>query len=167
MTSEQYRRWSAPFRTPGRTRGVIAVNQGLTLLCFAAYPLCLGLLWLGRDPRLWQCVTVPGTGFWAVTLFRRLYNAPRPYEALDIQPLKTKDKRGQSFPSRHVFSVTIIAMTLLWLRPPLGWVFLVLSAVLAWCRVILGVHFPRDVAAGAAAGLLWGAAGYFLLPLFW
>lgn len=160
MTAGQYRRWSAPFRTPGRRSAVIALNRTLTLLGFAVYPLSLLWLALHRDPRLCSCVLVPGTGFLAVSLFRRVYDAPRPYEVLDIQPLQARDKRGRSFPSRHVCAFSLIAMTLLGLWPPAGAALLALGLALGWCRVILGVHFPRDVLAGAALGVLWGWLGF-------
>ena len=163
MTGEQYRRWSRPFRAPARRRAVIVLNKVLTLSVMGLYP--LGLLWLllGQDSRLLRCILVPGSGFCAVSVFRRLFNAPRPYEALDITPLQVKDKQGQSFPSRHVFSCAVIAMTALWLVPPAGAVLLAVTALLAWCRVVLGVHWPRDVAAGAAIGLVWGIAGYYFI----
>ena len=163
MTARQYERLSAPFRSPGRRRAVIALNQTLTLAVMGLYP--LGLLWLlaTKDSRLPACVLVPGSGFAAVTVFRRLCNAPRPYEALDITPLKEKDKRGQSFPSRHVFSCAVIAVTALYLLPPLGAGLLAVTAVLALCRVVLGVHWPRDVVAGAVAGAAWGMIGYWMV----
>ena len=163
MTAAQYERWTAPFRSPGRAKAVRVINRGLTVLSFAAYPLALAWLWMQNDPRLWSSILVPGAGFGAVSLFRRVYNAPRPYEALDIVPLKEKDKQGQSFPSRHVFSIFIIAMTLLRLSVPLGAVFLTFGVVLAWCRVILGVHFPRDVLAGAVVGIFWAWVGYWMI----
>lgn len=163
MTGEQYRRWSAPFRPSKRARALRLLNRALTAGVFVLYPLLLADLALGRDGRLMPCVLVPGSGFLVVSVFRRWYNAPRPYEALDIQPLKEKDRRGQSFPSRHVFSAFVIAVTGLWLFPPLGLALMGAGAALAWCRVILGVHWPRDVAAGAALGLLWGLAGFWLL----
>ena len=100
--------------------------------------------------------------FLLVSVFRNLYNAKRPYELLEIQPLIHKDKKGKSFPSRHVFSVFVIAMTFLWLCPPAGVVFLVVGVLLALCRVIGGVHFPRDVIAGALAGIAAGAC-YWLI----
>ena len=41
---------------------------------------------------------------------------------------------------------------------------LVLGAALGCIRVIGGVHFPRDVAVGAAAGVFCGVAGFWVLP---
>ena len=40
------------------------------------------------------------------------------------------------------------------------------GALLAWCRVVGGVHFPRDVIAGALIGIGCGVLGYYvILPL--
>lgn len=163
MTAEDYRRWSAPFRGERQAKTLGLVNKGLTLLCYFTYPLCLILLLAQQDERLRYCVLVPGTGFAVVSLFRHFYNAPRPYEVLEIDPLLLKETKGHSFPSRHVFSVFVIAMTYLWLLPPAGVVFLIVGVILALCRVLLGVHFPRDVAAGAAIGVLSALAGYWLI----
>lgn len=162
MTKEQYQSWSAPFRSPRGERWLNRVNFLLTRLCYAAYPLCL--LWLAatRDSRGIPALLVPAVSFLLVSVFRNLYNAKRPYELLEIQPIIHKDKKGKSFPSRHVFSVFVIAMTFLWLCPPAGAVFLVVGVLLALCRVIGGVHFPRDVIAGALAGIAAGAC-YWLI----
>lgn len=156
MTREQYQRWSAPFRSPGGERWLNRVNFLLTRLCYLAYPLCLLALAVRRDSRALPALAVPAVSFALVSVFRHCRNAPRPYELLDIQPLIHKDTRGRSFPSRHVFSVFVIAMTFLWLCPPAGAAFGAVGVLLAVCRVIGGVHFPRDVIAGAAFGVLAG-----------
>lgn len=164
MTAEQYARLSAPFRGERREKALKLVNKTLTGLCYAAYPaLLLGLL-LTRDGRLLRAVLVPGVSFVLLSLIRRGINAPRPYEVLPIAPIIHKDTRGKSMPSRHVFSMFVIAMTFLWICPVLGVVLLCFGAVLAGVRVVGGVHFPRDVMVGAAAGVLSGAAGYWLIP---
>ena len=49
---------------------------------------------------------------------------------------------------------------------PLAWagpVILMLGVALAAIRVIAGVHFPRDVIAGALAGILLGYVGFWLI----
>ncbi|MCC8129342.1 MAG: phosphatase PAP2 family protein [Clostridiales bacterium] len=163
MTKEQYEHLSAPFRTPGRTKALLAVNTAIPLVCYVTYPLCLLTLIFRGDLRWMPVLLVPGVSFAIVSLFRSLWNRSRPYEVLDIQPLIHKNTRGKSFPSRHVFSVFVIAMTLLWLLPPVGICFLLAGVVLALCRVVGGVHFPRDVVAGALLGILSGVMGYWLM----
>lgn len=61
--------------------------------------------------------------------------------------LLRKIKKGESMPSRHVFSITIIAMCWLYIYQPIGIVLLILTIILAAVRVIAGVHFIRDVIA--------------------
>lgn len=163
MTAEQYRRISAPFRGKRRARALRLVDRALSALCYVTYPVCLLLLALGQDARLRAAIAVPGVSFVVISLFRHFYHAPRPYELLDIEPAIYKETAGKSFPSRHVFSAFVIAMTYLWLCPGLGIVFLMFGAALAVCRVIGGVHFPRDVLAGAAMGVLSGVIGYWVI----
>jgi membrane-associated phospholipid phosphatase len=95
-----------------------------------------------------------------VSVYRAWRSEKRPYEVLEIQPLIVKETKGNSFPSRHVFSAFVIAVTALWVAPAAGGVLLVLGVALAACRVIGGVHWPRDVIAGAAVGIAAGLLGY-------
>lgn len=164
MTKEQYERWSAPFRSEGASAALKWVNRLLTYSCYIAYPLTLLALALQRDSRLPFCLLVPAVSFVILSVFRDRYNAKRPYEVLEIQPIIIKHTKGHSFPSRHVFSCFVIAMTFLWLAPGAGILFLLSGLLLCFCRVIGGVHFPRDVAAGALAGIFSGIIGYWLLP---
>ena len=107
---------------------------------------------------------VPGLAFAAVSVFRRLYDAPRPYEQLAIEPLIPKDTKGKSFPSRHVFSVYMIAMAWLPFNTIVGVVLLLLGLDMMCMRVLGGVHYPQDVLAGAACGVLAGIVGFYIVP---
>lgn len=60
-------------------------------------------------------------------------------------------------PSRHVFSATVIAVSVLSVSKPLGWMLLVLAVILAVIRVVGGAHYPRDVIAGFLCGLACGS----------
>lgn len=161
MTAEQYQRWTKPFR--GKEALVGRLNRMVTDLGWLMYPVLLLALALKGDPRLIRCILVPGLSFGAVTLVRRLINAPRPFEALAIEPIIHKDTKGNSMPSRHVFSLFVIAMTYLWVWPVMGVILLVLGVVLAGLRVIGGVHFPRDVLVGALCGIGSALVGYWLI----
>lgn len=52
------------------------------------------------------------------------------------KPLIPKDTKGNSFPSRHVFSIYIIAMAAWYVCPPLGVILCVAGVFLAAARVI-------------------------------
>ncbi len=114
---------------------------------------------------LLYALLVPGISFVLVTVLRRAIDAPRPYTVFNTPPVIPKDTRGNSFPSRHAFSIFIIGMTFC-ACCPLPWagpVVLALGCVLAVLRVVGGVHFPRDVIAGAALGVALGWIGFWVL----
>ena len=164
MTQRQYERLSAPFRREAWAKGLNAVNKFLTGFCYCVYPLLLIFLAVSRDGRFWKALLVPGISFALLSAVRDKLNAKRPYELLDIQPIITKNTKGHSMPSRHVFSMFVIAMTFLWVLPWAGIALLCFGALLAAVRVIGGVHFPRDVIAGALVGVLSGMLGFWVIP---
>ncbi len=115
---------------------------------------------LGND--LYTYILVPASGFVLLTLIRKWINQARPYETWEIVPLLDKDSSGNSMPSRHVFSATIISIACLHANLPVGLILLVLSALLGLVRVLGGVHYPKDVLVGYACGLLWGILFFML-----
>jgi len=58
-----------------------------------------------------------------------------------------------SFPSDHATAAFAIAFAVLFFSRPLGAVFLVAATAIGASRVLLGLHYPSDVAAGAVIGL--------------
>jgi undecaprenyl-diphosphatase len=67
------------------------------------------------------------------------------------------DSGTQSFPSAHTATAFGFAMGLGWLFPRWRWPVLVLAALVACQRVVVGAHFPSDVLVGAAVGHLLAA----------
>ena len=59
-------------------------------------------------------------------------------------------------PSRHVFSASMVSMCALRLSFPFGLMLLGFSLILAFCRVLGGVHYPKDVLIGYALGFSFG-----------
>ncbi len=104
-------------------------------------------------------VVTTAVPFASVSTVRRLINAPRPYEMLDFYEVKPKDKCGQGFPSRHVFSIFLIAASVALWRPYIAVVLAVLGIALAISRVLLGIHYVRDVVCGAILGTVSGVIG--------
>ena len=104
--------------------------------------------------------------FLILSVMRLLVNAQRPYEVYDIEEfsgMREKRKKGRSFPSRHVFSAFLIGVLWIPYSPAFGIAALVLGVLLAAERVLLGIHFVKDVAAGAAIGVLSGLIGVLIL----
>ena len=110
----------------------------------------------GLGKQVLTYVFVPASGFVILSLLRKKINVPRPYEEWDIKPLLDRDSPGQSMPSRHVFSATIISMACIHASLSVGVILLVLSVFLGLVRVLGGVHYPKDVLVGYICGLVWG-----------
>ncbi|KXT74639.1 Phosphatidylglycerophosphatase B [Streptococcus sp. DD10] len=122
-----------------------------------SYLVVLLLRGLGGDSfLLLRDIVVPASGFIVLSVVRFWMNQERPYEREFIHPLFSKETKGQSFPSRHVFSATIISMVVFWYSMELGIFCLFFSALLGLVRVVGGVHYPRDVVAGYVFALFWG-----------
>lgn len=164
MTKEQYLKWSAPYRGSKRRQNALkAADRLVTASVFISYPVFVLYTAFYRSERaLLGTIGIPAAAFFAVSFFRRRYSAPRPYEVWGIAPLLNKDTKGKSFPSRHVFSVFVIGMTYFYYQARLGAVVFLAGAALAWIRVVGGVHFVKDVAAGAAFGILAGMCFWVL-----
>ena len=135
-----------------------AFNRFMTVVMPIIYLTLLATTYFqeGIGKQVWIYVFVPASGFVILSLLRKKINAPRPYEEWDIKPLLDRDSPGQSMPSRHVFSATIISMACLHASLSVGVILLVFSALLGLVRVLGGVHFPKDVVVGYICGLVWG-----------
>ena len=154
-----YDRISGPLRPYTRVLG--GLNKDITRTFYLLFPIFLFLVWLRNGWFvLFTTVLIMGGSFFLLSLGRSLYNRPRPYQTWDIQPLIKKDSLGKSFPSRHVFSATVIAMLALTLSPWLGGIMLFLAGALSLLRVLGGVHYPSDVLAGYVIGILVGLLLY-------
>ena len=133
-------------------------NRFMTVIMPIVYLTLLTTIYFqeGLGKQIWIYVFVPASGFVILSLLRKKINAPRPYEVWEIIPLLDRDSPGQSMPSRHVFSATIISMACLHASLSVGVILLVLSALLGLVRVLGGVHYPKDVVVGYICGLVWG-----------
>ena len=146
----------------------------ITILLYAGY-LIYGAFFdpAGDYVLLYRSILIPGVSFGIVSLFRKIISAPRPYEVYDFVPALKKDTVGKSFPSRHVFSIFMVAFTIMQSSVIIGVLVMILGACLAVIRVIGGVHFIKDVIAGFAMalviavicyGILCGVFGLIMLP---
>ena len=164
MTKEQYIKITAPLREDEeKAKRIIGANQILTSLIYCVYPLYLVVLFFEKNPLLFRSILVPAVSFALLTIVRRIINAPRPYEKFEMPPVIEKDTKGKSFPSRHVFSVFIIAFTIFVSHTGPGIMIALIGVAIAVIRVLGGVHEPRDVVAGALAGILSGVIGFYIL----
>ena len=133
-------------------------NRFMTVVMPMIYLTLLATTYLqqGLGKQVGIYLFIPASGFVILSFLRKKINAPRPYEVWEIVPLLDRDSPGQSMPSRHVFSATIISMACLHASLTMGMICLTLSAFLGLVRVLGGVHFPKDVVVGYICGLVWG-----------
>ena len=133
-------------------------NRFMTVVMPMIYLTLLATTYLQQEfgKQILMYVFIPASGFVILSLLRKKINAPRPYEVWEIVPLLDRDSPGQSMPSRHVFSATIISMACLHASLTMGMICLILSALLGLVRVLGGVHYPKDVVVGYICGLAWG-----------
>ncbi|ODC03338.1 hypothetical protein BFW38_07045 [Terasakiispira papahanaumokuakeensis] len=74
-----------------------------------------------------------------------------------------------SFPSGHTLHACAFTVLLFEWAPLWGWAILPFTVLVALSRMILGLHYPSDVIAGAAIGVGLGSASLWLfiaLPVF-
>ena len=133
-------------------------NRFMTVVMPMIYLTLLATTYLqeGLGKQVLIYVFIPASGFVILSFLRKKINAPRPYEEWDITPLLDRHSPGQSMPSRHVFSATIISMACMHASLPIGMICLTLSAFLGLVRVLGGVHYPKDVVVGYICALVWG-----------
>ena len=133
-------------------------NRFMTVVMPMIYLTLLAITYIqeGLGKQVGIYLFIPASGFVILSFLRKKINAPRPYEVWEIVPLLDRDSPGQSMPSRHVFSATIISMACLHASLSVGAILLVLSALLGLVRVSGGVHYPKDVVVGYICALVWG-----------
>nr|WP_300002455.1 phosphatase PAP2 family protein [Tissierella sp.] len=166
MNEEIYKKISGPIKRMNRGEEILnIINKTATSFVYLTYPVILLLLAIKKDIRFWKVLIIPAVSFIIVSLIRKWIDFPRPYEVLDIDPIIKKETKGNSFPSRHVFSVFIIAMILYYIVPSISLLLIFIGFIIAVTRVVGGVHFPRDVIAGALIGIVLGIIGWKLLNI--
>lgn len=101
-------------------------------------------------------------GLLIYTLVKHLFVRERPFIThRAIDPAAAPLDR-YSFPSGHTLHAVSFAWQATAHFPELGWVLLPLAGLIAGSRVVLGLHYPTDVLAGAALGAALAELGLSL-----
>lgn len=96
-----------------------------------------------------------GVGLICTALYKAIKartSRPRPYQAQPGITLCVSPLDQYSFPSGHTLHATAFAMVACAYYPALFWLLLPFATLVALSRVVLGLHYPSDVLAGAAIG---------------
>lgn len=144
---------------------LIIISHASVLLSALVYAILLVKSYISEPQLALRICVAAAVPFAVVTVLRRLIDAPRPYELYSFYETPPKNKRGSSFPSRHVFSSFIIATLSYILSPWLAAAVALVGVALSVSRVLLGIHFVRDVLAGALIGITSGLLGLVLIVL--
>jgi undecaprenyl-diphosphatase len=88
---------------------------------------------------------------------------PRPYAVSPRIRLGTAPLDQFSFPSGHTLHAVAFSLMASSQYPELGWLLVPFTLLVAASRVVLGLHYPSDVLAGAALGALFGLLGLSLV----
>ena len=115
---------------------------------------------IGSD--LLKTIVVCAAGFLLVTVVRKLIDRKRPYTVYGYEPVIPRENNVGSMPSRHVFSVFMIAFA----SYQMGvWWFAALMAtgvLIAFLRVVGGVHYVSDVAAAFFTAAALGVPAFII-----
>ena len=151
------------YSSKGKTLALKIIN-GFTVIAFVlSYAFLLFFtfresVYLGLG--LFFSAAIP---FFIVSFVRAAFDAPRPYEIYDFYLEKPKEREGKSFPSRHAYSAFAIAVIAFRFCGWGGALLSLFAALLAVSRVLLGIHFIRDVLAGGAIGIASGGIAILVL----
>lgn len=123
---------------------ILAINHYFPYILFVIYPVVLMYLFFNNPQLFLPTLLKPMFAFILVSVFRKIINRPRPYESMDIEPLK-RHKSGESFPSRHAMSAMIISLVCLDVHIILGIGCLIIAGFICLSRILTGAHFISDV----------------------
>jgi|UPI00047FD73F membrane-associated phospholipid phosphatase len=164
MTEEDYRHFSECIRNNKNGEWMMNLMDRLIVaITVASYPMLLVYLYQTDFEVFTRTLILPAVAFTVVSLFRHFFNQKRPYEVYDFEPVVHRNGTGKSMPSRHVFSIFMIAMCFFQVDLSLGFTFCIMGTALALLRVYGGVHFVKDVIVGALVAIISGGLGFFIL----
>jgi undecaprenyl-diphosphatase len=132
------------------------------------YALILMLPIVYGDRGLMPALRMAIVGFVGLTLYKYLKSRlvrERPYISLAGIVAGTKALDRYSFPSGHTLhamSFTVLSVTSF---PELGLLLIPFASLVAASRVVLGLHYPSDVLAGAAIGAGLAGLSMCLMPI--
>ena len=116
----------------------------------AVLPLVYGL------PALRACLAMAATGLLGVGLYKALKHTlvrERPFIRHAGITLAMPPLDRYSFPSGHTLHAACFSWQAIVHYPALAWVLVPVASLIAASRVVLGLHYPSDVLAGAVLGM--------------
>lgn len=129
----------------------------LTLFSDGLVSFIILLPWIQRKPRLIWAVLLAAIMFTLIGQgMKRIVDVPRPPQVLapDTFHLIGPDWGQHAFPSGHAAMIFMLAGAFVFTiaKSRLRWLLVAFASLIALSRVVVGVHWPLDILAGAAIG---------------
>lgn len=131
-------------KNPTREKSIIVICKVLPYITAISYIGIIIHTILYVRSSLILIIGIPVSIFILVTVLRKIWNRPRPYETFYIHPL-FHNKQGESTPSRHTASAFAIALTGCIISPCIGYPLLCIATIIGLSRFIAGVHYLSDI----------------------
>ena len=96
---------------------------------------------------------------------KRKTHRPRPAQVHQDVWVTGKPLDYFSFPSGHTLHAVVFSVVALFYYPQLAAILIPFAMMVAMSRVVLGLHYPSDVLAGAAIGYLLAQLSFQLLAI--
>ena len=113
-------------------------------------------------PVLSQILLTAGAGVLIYKALKQRTLRPRPYQVHQAVVLGERPLDHFSFPSGHTLHAVLFTVMLGYHFPALLPLLLVFTPLVALSRMVLGLHYPTDVLAGAVIGGGLGAMGLWV-----
>ncbi|KYD06662.1 undecaprenyl-diphosphatase [Heyndrickxia sporothermodurans] len=94
----------------------------------------------------------------------KLYSHHQPFAELPHVNKLVEHAIDNSFPSDHSIIFFSICFSFFLVRKKEWWLWIVLAILVAISRVMVGVHYPVDVATGALLGIISALIAYWIVP---
>lgn len=91
---------------------------------------------------------------------------PRPYQVRQDIQLRGYTLDKFSFPSGHTLHAVVFSFVTLGYFPSLMLILAPFTLLVAISRLVLGLHYPSDVLAGAVIGIMIGQLSFNLIAMF-
>lgn len=144
----------------------LGMHRPVLLLLRAISRLGDGVIWyalmavialFGGESGLIAAVHMAITGLFVAALYRAMKGVirrPRPFRRHADIVARVRPLDEFSFPSGHTLHAVTFTIIALSYYPALAWVLVPFTLLVAASRVVLGVHYPSDVLAATALGVL-------------
>jgi undecaprenyl-diphosphatase len=122
----------------------------------------LALLAIGGSSAIGPVGRMAGTGLVCTLIYKWLKSKtsrPRPFAVENAVRAGADPLDPFSFPSGHTLHAVAFSVVAIAFYPVLAWLLAPFTLLVAISRVVLGLHYPSDVLAGAALGAGLASAG--------